>query len=430
LLTGRETVPQRLKPGRHSKYHGTAQAVPLQNRRTSNAFSDSTAKDSHGKHKSNRRHDRAQETETCGTKEGRPQSEAHHSARLVEEEGPEADSRAEQALEATAGARQTGEKPPKNQMGLANFLSSASRTSQRDSAEGGFMSYLFFLDESGHDHKGCPYEVRGGIVLHSSRLWRFVQDFATLEESCFGVRLSEFRVEIKGSFLLAKNKFRWASQGSLLDDVARRKYCISFLNKGLQHSSPSEIEFRAFGQACLAMARAIFALLRTHEARIFASVVPATVRKPVTPQAEDYLRRDMVFLLERYFNFITPENETGILVFDETDAAEDQKFIRQIERYFTRTQRGRFRATSIVPVPFFVQSDLTRAVQAADLCIYATNWGFRLPKRGMDALVRKEIANEFGPWILNSQAEGFSADESGSFQWFSIVFVPAPFGGE
>jgi hypothetical protein len=48
----------------------------------------------------------------------------------------------------------------------------------------------------------------------------------------------------------------------------------------------------------------------------------------------------------------------------------------------------------------------------------------------MDALVRKEIANEFRPWILNSQAEGFSADESGSFQWFSIVFVPAPFGGE
>lgn len=292
------------------------------------------------------------------------------------------------------------------------------------------MSYLFFLDESGHDHRSCPYEVRGGIVLHASRLWPFVQDFATLEESCFGIRLSEFKVEIKGSFLLARNKFKWASQGDLLDDVARRKHCISFLNKGLRHLSPVETEFRAFGQACLAMARAIFSLLRTHEARIFAAVVPCSARKPETHTAENYLRRDLVFLLERYFNFIAPRNETGMLVFDETDASEDQKFIRQIERYFTRTQRGRFRATSIVPVPFFVQSDLSRAVQTADLCIYAINWGFRLRKRGMDAVVRPEIAEEFGPWILSSQADGFSVDETGSFQWFSIVFVPGPYGTE
>lgn len=290
------------------------------------------------------------------------------------------------------------------------------------------MSYLFFLDESGHDHKSCPYEVRGGIVLHASRLWRFVQDFANFEESCFGVRLAEFKVEIKGSFLLEKKRFRWANQGDLLDDVARRKNCISFLNKGLQHASPSETEFRAFGQACLAFARAIFVLLRTHNVRIFAAVVPSSVQKPKTHEAEDFLRRDLVYLLERYFNFIARENETGLLVFDETDASADQHFIRQIERYFTRTQPGRFRANSIVPVPFFVESGLTRAVQAADVCIYAINWGFRLPRRGMDADVRTEIAEEFGPWILTSQAEGFSTDENGSHPWYSIVYEPAPFG--
>ena len=292
------------------------------------------------------------------------------------------------------------------------------------------MSYLFFLDESGHDHRNCPYEVRGGIVLHAGNLWRFVQDFAILEEACFGVRLPEFKVEIKGSFLLDKKKFRWANQGELLDDVARRKHCIGLLNKGLQHASPSEIEFRAFGQACLALARGIFALLRTHDAKIFASVVPSTVQKPGTHEAEDFLRKDLVFLLERYFNFIAPVNETGLLVFDETDASADQHFIRQIERYFTRTQPGRFRANSIVPVPFFVESGLTRAVQAADVCIYAINWGFRLPTRGMNAEVRQEIADEFGPWILNSQTDGLAADEGGSHPWYSIVFVPAPYGEE
>jgi hypothetical protein len=292
------------------------------------------------------------------------------------------------------------------------------------------LSYLFFLDESGHDHRNCPYEVRGGIVLHAGNLWRFVQDFAILEEACFGVRLPEFKVEIKGSFLLDKKKFRWANQGELLDDVARRKHCIGLLNKGLQHASPSEIEFRAFGQACLALARGIFALLRTHDAKIFASVVPSTVQKPGTHEAEDFLRKDLVFLLERYFNFIAPVNETGLLVFDETDASADQHFIRQIERYFTRTQPGRFRANSIVPVPFFVESGLTRAVQAADVCIYAINWGFRLPTRGMNAEVRQEIADEFGPWILNSQTDGLAADEGGSHPWYSIVFVPAPYGEE
>lgn len=244
------------------------------------------------------------------------------------------------------------------------------------------------------------------------------------------MRLSEFKIEIKGSFLLDRKRFRWASQGELLDDIARRKHCISFLNKGLQHASPNEIEFRAFGQGCLTFARAVFALLRTHDVRIFASVVPASVQKPETVEAEDYLRKDLVFLLERYFNFIAPKDETGLLVFDETDAQADRKFIRQIERYFTRTQRGRFRVNSIVPVPIFVESGLSRAVQAADLCIYAINWGFRLPTRGMDAAVRNEIADEFGPWLLSSQAEGRFVDEVGPHSWYSIVYVPAPYGEE
>jgi hypothetical protein len=29
------------------------------------------------------------------------------------------------------------------------------------------MSYLFFMDESGHDHRNTPYEVRGGVAISS-----------------------------------------------------------------------------------------------------------------------------------------------------------------------------------------------------------------------------------------------------------------------
>ncbi len=177
------------------------------------------------------------------------------------------------------------------------------------------------------------------------------------------------------------------------------------------------------------MVRGIYRLLKSHGAFIFASVVPRSTRKPITNEAVEYLRKDQVFLLERYFNFAHSKSETGLLVFDETDESADRHFIRQIERYFTKTNRGRFRATAIVPVPLFVSSDLTRAIQAADICIYTLNWCFRAP-RGMDAEKRDEVASEFERWVYTLQASGQTHDESGTHPWFSIVYVPEPYGGE
>jgi hypothetical protein len=267
------------------------------------------------------------------------------------------------------------------------------------------MSYLFFIDESGHDHKNTPYEVRGGVVFHAKELWNFIQAFRTR--------------------LLERKRFKHASQGELLDDLARRKHALGFLNHGRQGTQPSEIEFRAYGQACLEMARGIFRLLRTHKAKVFAAVVPRTTKKPRTFKAEEFLRKDQVFLLERYFNYVHAQSETGLLVFDETDKSTDQHFIRHIERYFTKTAPGR--STSIVPVPLFVSSDLTRAIQAADVCIYAINWGFRVPK-GMDSEHREEIEQEFSAWLSTLQATGKSITPSGTQFWFGIVYVPEPFG--
>jgi hypothetical protein len=59
------------------------------------------------------------------------------------------------------------------------------------------------------------------------------------------------------------------------------------------------------------------------------------------------------------------------------------KFVRQIERYFARTQTGRYRTAWIKPQ--FAASDLTYPIQAADLCIYAINRRYRLPSQGMNA---------------------------------------------
>ena len=117
------------------------------------------------------------------------------------------------------------------------------------------MSLLLCLDESGHDHRNMPYEVHGGIALHAKKLWPFVQALMTLEQACFGDRLSRFKKEIKGSHLLDKDRFKWAAQGGLIEDTLRRKNSLGFLNKGLNKQVPTRDEFTAYGQACLRMAR-------------------------------------------------------------------------------------------------------------------------------------------------------------------------------
>lgn len=61
------------------------------------------------------------------------------------------------------------------------------------------MAWLLFLDESLHDHKQMPYEVRGGIALQDSQLWPFTRVVQQLERECFGCSLSLFQKELKGS---------------------------------------------------------------------------------------------------------------------------------------------------------------------------------------------------------------------------------------
>ena len=70
------------------------------------------------------------------------------------------------------------------------------------------MSWLLFLDESGHDHKHCPYEVRGGIAVHASKLWSLVQRLQAAELAAFGANLREYGKEFKGARLLDKDRFR------------------------------------------------------------------------------------------------------------------------------------------------------------------------------------------------------------------------------
>ena len=256
------------------------------------------------------------------------------------------------------------------------------------------MSWLLFLDESGHD-QNTPYEVHGGFAMHASKLWPFISAVRTLEQSIFGADLREFHLEIKGSKLLRPRCFQWERQGPRLDDAARRKHALNFLNNGKQKRKPRSEQFSAYGQACIAMAEGVIRLLKSHDARLFASLVPRFA-KPAGASPE-YLRKDLVFLLERFFYFLESQREMGLLVMDGTEKQADRQVVRCMERYFTLTQIGRQRTQWIVPVPLFVESDMAYGVQAADLCIYCLNWGWRL-KGKMTEPTRPEI--EPFVWLL------------------------------
>jgi len=158
------------------------------------------------------------------------------------------------------------------------------------------------------------------------------------------------------------------------------------------------------------MAQGIFQILNDCSGVIFASIIPGDLRKPEGRTFEEYLRKDHVFLLERYFYMLEEKQEHGLLVMDEVEKREDQRFVHCLERYFTLTDKGRFRASLVVPSPFFVSSDMSYAIQAADTCIYAINWGCRLLR--MDKPVRQEINEKFDQWLRKLSYKGKLPDEA------------------
>lgn len=310
---------------------------------------------------------------------------------------------------------------------LENLLRRGDRRGHVGGETGSVMSWILFLDESGHDHKNMPYEVRGGVALHAGELWPFARSVQRMELDAFGAELAQYRKELKGSKLLDKDRFKWAAQGSLMAGEERRKHCRGFLTKGLEKKAPSRDEFTAYGQGCLEIARGLFQALTDRGAVLFAAVIPRTTTRPATYQAEEYLRKDQVFLLERFFYFLERRKEHGLLVLDEVDKTADRRFVRRLQRYFTQTATGRYRSRWIVPSPFFVASDMASAVQAADLCIYCVNWAFRVPSLGLDAAVRPEIEIEFRPWLDRLQFRGEGYRDGMTFKSFGVVFVPDPY---
>jgi hypothetical protein len=287
------------------------------------------------------------------------------------------------------------------------------------------MAWLLFMDECGHDHNAVPYEVRGGFAIADSALWPFVQDVHRLELECFGARLADYKSEIKGTKLLARDRFKNGLRDPVFDKATRQALCRAHLQDGLEKKPPGKLKLTAYGQASLKMADGIFDLLERHKALIFATAVPRGEGKPVKgePPPPDILRKDHTFLLERFCYFLEGKREMGLLVMDEVEKQEDRRFVQRMHDYFQKTGNGRYRSKWIVPSPFFVASDMALPVQVADVVIYVLSWGYRR-EREMTGPTRLEIAERYEHRIDKLKWRGEGYDGVKTFRSFGIVCVP------
>lgn len=278
---------------------------------------------------------------------------------------------------------------------------------------------LFFVDESGTDHRDSPYEVLAGIAVQERDLWNLIQSIQEAEKEFFKVRLSEIRVEFKGKSLLKKKVFEFAQQGPELPVDKRSELAFQFLTKGrdLAEGRPTGAqtreEYTAYGQAVLAFVDKIFDLCALFRVKCFASIIDPNAPRPMEG---NFLRKDYAYLFERFFYFLEDYSPTeiGVVVFDELEKARCRILIDQMTRYFLRTAKGKIRSARILPEPFFVHSDLTTAVQLADIVAYCLNWGFRFP--WMTKPPRLEM-KRYGQQVFDLRYVGKRFDQRDGREW-------------
>lgn len=200
----------------------------------------------------------------------------------------------------------------------------------------------------------------------------------------FGTRYSRgHNHELKGKKLLKRKVFRHAGLQPQLEERERQLLARSCLEDG---ATAGIREISALAQAKLAYVQEVFAICARFRCKLFASIV--VDEESGTDHDPDYLRKDYVYLFERFFYYLedTCPNDMGIVVFDELEKSKSHILSGQMDGYFKRTENGRQRAGRVIPEPFFVHSDLTTGIQIADLVAYIMSWGFRVgeltkPKR-------------------------------------------------
>ena len=237
---------------------------------------------------------------------------------------------------------------------------------------------LYFVDESGIDLKRAPCSVLACVGIEEPAVWPFAQEFLRLKEQILRFP-PEHVYEAKGMKLLKQRVFRQAALAPSLPADERAAAIDVLLEKNARGENVGFAELTALAQAKLAFVDRAFDLARQFGMTVFASIVPRDA-----PQQRDdrILRKDSAYLFQRIHCHVCdgPDHAHGVLIFDEQDKALSQSLLAQIHKYFIDTDRGRQRSERMIPMPFFVHSELTPAIQLADIVAYVINWGLRMPR--------------------------------------------------
>ncbi len=271
---------------------------------------------------------------------------------------------------------------------------------------------ILFIDESGIDHRDSPHEVLAGVLIREENLWDLVCEMADLERTHFGDLWKNLtNKEKKGAGLLKRDVFRWAAQDKKISVEDRVMLTRSFLIKNRHKQKPKRIEFTAFGQSCIAYVADVLKIVsEKYGLEVIASILPRDIKIPDSR----LLRRDYVYFLERYYYYLD-SGDRGILVFDELDRSQAHILIGQIKDYFVKSFKGRERSKRVVPVPFFVHSDLTTGIFLADLVAYCLNWGWKdykettPPRPEIGLFVREIVKMGFVKNIVDESGKRYTA---------------------
>lgn len=287
---------------------------------------------------------------------------------------------------------------------------------------------LLFIDESGHHESGTPYEVLAGVAVAEDNLWNLVKAVRSAERDHFGGYLRNLLSdETKGRKLLKTKRFKLANKNMRINAVDLPNLANSLLVKGkaareqrLADSGGTMVEMVAYSRQVLSFVHAVLDIAASFSVQIVATMVDHKAPKP----PPGVLRKDYIYLFERYFYFLEtlPLRERGLVVFDELEKSQAHGLLQQMAAYFLGTETGQYRSSRIVPEPFFVHSDLTTGVFLADLTAYILGWGWRLQR--MTEPVRAEL-QPYATKLHDMQFHGEKPkpDGSGVWQLHGITYI-------
>lgn len=287
---------------------------------------------------------------------------------------------------------------------------------------------LLFIDESGHDHGAMPYEVLAGIAIAEDNLWNVVKAVRSAEREYFGDYLRHLRIEeMKAKKLLKTKRFRSAARPIAIPEESLPSLAHAALVKGKDDAAhartdgtATQRELVAYSRQVLRFVHEVLNIAARHNVQIFASVVAVDAPRP----AEGHLRKDYVYLFERYFFYLEtlPPRERGLIVFDELERSESHVLIQQMAAYFLGTETGQYRSSRIVPEPLFVHSDLTTGIFLADLAAYILGWAWR--NQYMDKPARDEL-RPYAAKLRDMQFRGEkpNADGDATFGLYGIWYL-------